>query len=111
MTQEVVGQLPPGAKIINGQVVREIRYPGGRPAYRPVAFTLEQARALGADYYDPQLGWILGGRKTARENPLIPGVNMPGLAGARVTSQGLEYTNREGLDADAGAKAGEGEEE
>lgn len=70
----LVAQLPPDCEMVNGVPYHVVKVPadGNRVRIKrtPVAFSIQEARQQGADFYHPVLGWILGGRKTAEENPL-----------------------------------------
>lgn len=66
--------LPPGAEYRKSRVVRILNVEEDgrmRRVVRQVAFSLEDARKTGADYYDRKLGWIHGGVKMEREHPLV----------------------------------------
>jgi len=64
-------ELPPGVKKVSEGYIREkeIAYPDGdtRIQRRPVALTLEEAKAKHMDYYHPDLGWILEGYKLEKD--------------------------------------------
>jgi len=66
--------LPPDTRYRNGQLVRSFTVDeDGKPRrmLRPVALTLEEAKARLADFYDQDLGWIRAGKKMEREHPLV----------------------------------------
>lgn len=64
-------QLPPHAVMRRGRMFRRVTLPNpnldGKPAYdyKPVASTLEEAKAKRWDFYHPEFGWILEGYKLA----------------------------------------------
>lgn len=62
---------PTTAEDLEVDAARGIRvvHIGNRVVERPIAATLEEARAKGWDYFDPKLGWIRRGRKREQEYP------------------------------------------
>lgn len=66
------GALPPGVQQLpDGRLVRYVEQLSADGSsfmqQREVALTLEEARTMRADYYHPELGWILGGYKLAKD--------------------------------------------
>jgi hypothetical protein len=63
--------LPPGAERVDGVLVRRVEMSsmggGTWEKLRPVALTLEEARAKKQDYYHPELGWIREGWKLEKD--------------------------------------------
>jgi hypothetical protein len=66
--------LPPGVeRLPDGQLIRRIQVhiPGTdddtREQIRPVAATLEEAKAKRMDWYHPELGWVLEGYKLQKD--------------------------------------------
>lgn len=68
-----MSKLPSGVKRENGQLVRYVTRTSADGTEwkqrRPVSLTLADAKVTRSDFYDPELGWILGGYKLARDRP------------------------------------------
>lgn len=66
-----MSELPPGTEYRNGSLVRVIPKvaPDGTPweQVRPVSLDPIEAKAKQMDYYHPQLGWMLKGKKLVKD--------------------------------------------
>ena len=64
-------ELPPGAEMRGGQLVRIIKKTSGDGTeweqVRPVALTQSEAKRRRQDWYHPQLGWVREGYKLATD--------------------------------------------
>lgn len=63
--------LPPGAEYRDGKLVRVLPKVAADGTsweqVRPVSLDPAEAKALKVDYYHPQLGWLLKGKKLAKD--------------------------------------------